>query len=112
MSIDVAGNTIDLRGVDHYGVRARFDCRVERRQEIFAQVIFRNPGGSAVAPAERKTVAHVMFQAGGHMILRAHIRAFQAAHESYAHYFCEVGIFTKRFVEAWPEGLAPDIKHG
>src|SRR2546426_5329834 len=96
-SIDVAGNAIDLRGVDHYGLRAGFDGRVEGGQEIFPQVIFRDPRGRAVAAAQWKTVTHVMFQAGGDMILRADIGTLEPAHEGYAHYLCEVGIFTKGF---------------
>src|SRR5438552_4399978 len=109
--IDVAGNAIDLRGVDHHRVGAGFDRCVECRQEIFPQIIFRDPGGGAVATAQRKTVAHVMFQAGSHMVLRADIRTFETTYESYAHYFCKVGIFTERFVEAWPDRLAPNIEH-
>src|SRR5438309_2573842 len=109
--IDVPGNAVDLRRVDHHGVGSGFDCGSKCRQEIFAQIIFRDPGGSAIATAERKAVAHVMFQAGGDVILRADIRTFQAAHESCAHYFCEIGIFTEGFIEAWPLWLTPDIKN-
>ena len=41
--IDVAWNSVDLAGVDHDRACAGFDCRLECRKKIFAQVIFRNP---------------------------------------------------------------------
>src|SRR5437588_226208 len=110
VSIDVAGNAVNFRGVDHHRMSAGFDCRVECRQKIFAQIIFRDPCGSAIATAERKTVAHVMFQAGCDMVLRADICSFQATHESCTHYFCEIWILAECFVEAWPHRLASDIK--
>src|SRR3979411_2951038 len=100
--IDVAGKTINLRGVDHHGVGTGFHSSSKSRQEVFPQVVFRNPGGSTGATGERKTVAHVMFQAGSNMVLRADVCTFQATHEGYAHYFRKIRIFTECFVEAWP----------
>ena len=112
VSIDVAGDAIDLRGVDHDGVRAGFDGGVKCREKIFPQIIFRKPGRRSISAIKRKTVAHVMFQAGSHVVLRSDIRSFHAAHESHAHYFGQIRIFTERFIESRPNRLAPDIKDG
>src|SRR5437588_2364014 len=109
--IDVAGNAVDLRGVDHHRVSAGFDGGVESRQEIFAQIVLRDPCGSAIAAAEWEAVTHVVFQAGYHMVRRADICSFQAADESCAHYFGEIWILAEGFVEARPEWLATDIQH-
>ena len=111
MMIDVSGNAIDLCRVDHHRVRAGFDCRLECRQEIFAQIILRDPCGSAIAAAKREAVTHVVFQTGGDMVRRADIGSFQTAHKSRAHYFGEIWILAKGFVEAWPERLTADIEH-
>ena len=67
--IDVAGNAIDLCGVNHDGMRAGFDSRVEGRQEIFPQIILRDPGRCSISTVKRKTVAHVMLQAGRNVVL-------------------------------------------
>src|SRR6185295_12064724 len=100
--IDVPGNAVDLRRVDHYGAGTGFDCSRKRGQHIFSHLSFGYPGGRAIASGKRKTVTHVMFQAGGDTVLRCYVRSFKSAHKSYAHYFCEIRIFPERFVEAWP----------
>src|SRR6266404_3564093 len=110
--IDVTGNAIDFRGVDHDCARAGFNRGGKGREKIFAQIIFGNPGRRSIAAVKRETVAHVVFQAGSHVVLRSDIRSFHAAHESHAHYFGKIRIFTERFIESRPNRLAPDIKDG
>src|SRR5262245_34064082 len=109
--IDVAGSAVDLCRVHHYRARAGFNRSVESRKHIFSQIIFRNQGWRTIASIQRKTVAHVMFQAGGDMIRRAWVAPFEAAYEGYPHHFCQVRIFTKSFVEPRPEWLTANIEH-
>src|SRR6267143_2908122 len=108
--VDVTGNAVNFSRVDHDRARAGLDGGRKGWQKIFAQIVFRNPGRRSVSAAQRRTVANVMFQTGSDMILGGHVVTFQPTHERDSHHFSKIGIFTERFVEPWPERLAPDLE--
>src|ERR1044072_4764659 len=110
--IDVTGRAVDLAGVDHDRARAGFHRRGKRRQEILAQVVFRNPRWRAIASGERKTVAHVMLQTRRDLCLRTDVAAFETTRKRDAHHFREVRIFAKGFVKTRPQWIASEIEHG
>src|ERR1043166_2179430 len=109
--IYVAGSAVDLGRIHHHSSSAGLHCSVESGKHIFPQIIFGNQGWRAIASIQRETVAHVVFQAGGHMIRRTWVAAFEASDEGYAHHFCQIWIFTKRFVEPRPKWLTANVQH-
>src|SRR5262245_1167089 len=109
--IYVAWSAVDLGRVHHNGSSAGLHCGVEGGKHIFPQIIFRNQGRRAIASSQRETVAHIVFQAGGHMIRRTWVTPFKATDERHAHHFCQIWIFTKGFVEPRPEWLTTNVEH-
>src|SRR5688572_8173060 len=74
-------------------------------------MILRNPCGRSISSREWEAVTHVVFQTRGDLLLRGDVRTFEAAHESNAHHFREIRIFTKRFPETGPAGIASEIEY-
>ena len=66
--IRVNWNAIDVAGVDHHRARSRLHARSKCRQEVFAQIIFRNPRRGSISAIKGKTVPKVMLQRDGNVI--------------------------------------------
>jgi len=107
----VGGHAVNLAGVDHDGLGARFDGLPERFQVVLTHLDVRNPRRSAVQPRLRDGIPHEMLQRTGHAGSVAHISALVAPQHTETHDVGQVRILTERFVEAGPARLPSHIEH-
>ena len=65
VTIGVHWDAVDLATINHDGHGTSIYGRLERREKIFPQLAFWNPGGGAVFSGQRKAITEEMLQCSG-----------------------------------------------